>query len=145
MMIRNKRLLKTFRVAGLCESCQRYCKVREPHHLRAKGMGGNGVLDLRINLISLGGSVLLPDGRRLFGCACHHDVHTGKIAAERILRVVALREKVHVEEIIEVMDFLRRLVKPTEAQLRVALTELSPAAKQLALRELTEAKMLMGA
>jgi hypothetical protein len=78
MKILNAKLLKEFRQPGYCELCHLYVKVREPHHLRAKGMGGNGAIEIRINLIALGGSYKLFDGRRRFSCQCHHDIHQRK-------------------------------------------------------------------
>ena len=63
-------LLKLFRTEGECEVCERPCLVREPHHIRARGVGDVHRLDIRINLIALGSS------RPGLGCDCHERVHT---------------------------------------------------------------------
>lgn len=78
MKVIDEKLLGEFR-GWLCE----WCGLREwsvPHHLWARGMGGGGRLDVRINLISL--------------CAfCHNDVHAGLIQRCDLLAVVAARER----------------------------------------------------
>lgn len=142
MKIMNSKLLKEFRRAGFCEWCNCYCLVREPHHLRTKGFGGGSTLDVRINLISLGGSKKLPDGRRRFFCRCHTSLQGDAHRAQEVLSIVALREKVRPEEITEVMDWLRRLIRPTETQLMRAMEELTPAGRVIALKELNEAGIL---
>lgn len=144
MMVRNRKLLKEFRTPGFCECCSFYMAKREPHHLRSKGMGGNGVLDIRINLISLGGIVKLPDDRERFLCRCHRLIHDAEISALCVLEIVAMREKTTPEVITEVMDWMRRLVRPTPRQVQVALEELSPPASLIAIKELREAKRLTG-
>lgn len=139
------KLLKQFQGPGYCELCGLYAAVREPHHLWRKGHGGGGTLDIRINLISLGGSCLLPSGRRRFSCFCHDRIHNGKIAPAHVLAIVAAREGTTPETITEVMDLFRRLIRPSPADLRAGLAELSPSAEQLARRELTEAGILEAA
>jgi hypothetical protein len=139
MKITNARLLKEFRTPGYCECCNLYLQKREPHHLKRKGMGGNGVLDIRINLIALGGIVKLPQGRERFLCRCHRAIHDGAIPASSVLAIVALREGTAPAIITEVVDWMRRLVKPTGRQLAIALDELSPPARAIALKELAEA------
>jgi hypothetical protein len=140
MKIVNAALLKQFRTPGYCEICNFYVIKREPHHLRRTGMGGNGRLDVRVNLIALGGNLKLPDGRERFLCRCHRLIHDGKIPAERVLSIVALREKCNPVEIEEVLHWMRRLVKPTKSQIEAALRELSEGALAIALRELESEK-----
>lgn len=142
MQIRNQHLLREFRVAGYCEMCHLYVKIREPHHVKTKGTGGNSVLDVRCNLLSVGGSCKLPDGRRRFTCSCHHDFHAGKIPTAKLLAIVGERESVCVEVITEVLDWMHRLIKPTPSELREALEELTPPAWVLATRELVEAGVM---
>lgn len=141
MKIERPDRLDLFRTPGLCECCGRFANIREPHHLRAKGMGGTP-LDVAVNLIALGGSAKLTEGRRSFSCECHYRIHAGNISPDRILQIVAAREGVTAEHITEVMDWMQRLIKPTESQLRRALEELSPPALAIAALELIEAGML---
>ena len=143
MKIPNSALLDEYRQPGPCELCQRWAAVREPHHLRSKGMGGCPI-DIRINLISLGGTILLDDGHRRFSCACHRRYHDGHISAASILAVVAKREQTTPEVITEVMDWMRRLIKPTPHELARRLVELSGPAQVVATRELVEAGILDG-
>jgi hypothetical protein len=121
------------RCAPFCENCGTKVQRCEPHHLRAKGMGGNGILEVRINLIALG-------SQKLFSCQCHRNLHDGLIDPRRLLRIVAIRERLRVEEIVEVLDLFRRLVKPTQRELELGLASLSLAGMKLAQRELSEAK-----
>ena len=143
MKIPNPTLLDEFRHPGPCELCRRWAAVREPHHLRSKGMGGCPI-DIRINLISLGGTTLLDDGRRRFSCPCHRRYHDGNISAASVLGVVAAREQTTCEVITEVMDWMRRVVKPTPHELARRLAELSGPAQVVAKRELVEAGILDG-
>ena len=134
MKILNARLLKEFRMPGYCELCGFYFAKRQPHHLWRR----TPELSIRINLIALGGILKLPDGRERFLCRCHRKIHDGVISAERVLAIVALRERCTAEEIEEVMQSMRRTIKPTCGQLEIALGELSVGAKVIALRELAE-------
>ena len=68
------------------------------------------------------------------------DIHNGKIPRSVILSIVALREKCLPENIVEILEWMRRWVKPSTAQLIIALEELSLVAKVIAIRELQEAK-----
>jgi hypothetical protein len=130
MKIPNCPLRREFALPGYCELCGRFCRKREGHHL----WRCTPELTIRINLISLGSS-------RLYGCQCHREIHDGNLPASRVLLVVANREKCRVGEIIEVMHWMRRWVKPTEGQLARALEELSPPARLIAMKELDEAKV----
>lgn len=102
MIIIDLPLLATFRVPGSCEYCGRKCEVREAAHLWAKGAGGGGRLDLRVNLAGLGGPFL---------CACHHRLHQGELEPFPLLANVADREGVTVHEIADAIAEFRRLDK----------------------------------
>jgi hypothetical protein len=128
MKITNRKLRKEFAVPGSCEVCNRWCRKREGHHLWHR----TPEITIRVNLISLGSTPL-------FCCSCHWDIGNGKIPASRVLSIVAVRENCLPEEIAEVMAWMRRLVKPTAAQVENAMEELSPPARLIALKELAEA------
>lgn len=132
MKITNRKLLQEFRAPGYCEHCHLYVGKRQPHHLWRR----TPELTIRINLIALGGILKLPDGRERFLCQCHRDIHEGRIKASAVLSIVAQREKVSAEQIVEVMDWMRRLVRPTPMQLEKALEELTPGARDLAVKAL---------
>ena len=93
-------LLQWFRDAWRCEFCGHATKApTHPHHIYSRGAGR---LDIRINLIALGGA---------FCCNCHGLVHAGRIKREQLLKVVALRERT-TPEVIEAEVFrIRRLPK----------------------------------
>ncbi len=97
-------LLREFRTAGLCELCKRYCKLREPHHIFARGMGGGGRLDVRYNLIALGSTAIFHP--------CHGDIHAGKVSRDAVIEIVAAREGVSVEAVMDEIWRLRRTIKP---------------------------------
>jgi hypothetical protein len=113
MKIVNHKLLKEFARPGYCELCGKLCPVREGHHLQRRGHGGGFRLDVRINLISLGSSLLLPSGRCKVYCSCHRLVEAHLIEPARVVAVVALREGVTVENLGEVMRWFRRRIKPS--------------------------------
>src|ERR1700735_3886478 len=81
--------LELFRGPGRCSWCGKQCKNREPHHIFAKGMGGNKPPgDSRINLIALGAT-------QSFECPCHtfiHSQHDPKEARIMLWKLVAARE-----------------------------------------------------
>jgi hypothetical protein len=99
MRIVSEPLLDEFRHAPCCELCGAENKTgMDPHHLRSRGIGGGGRLDVRINIIT--------------ACRdCHSLIPTSKIGRERILQVVATREKTTPEIITAVMDSLAILPK----------------------------------
>lgn len=130
MKIIDKELLRQYRTPGRCEFCKRYCRVREPHHLEATGMGGGKRLDIPCNLIALGSSLG-------FQCTCHHDLHVGHISPEDMLAVVAVREGVMQDSILAVRWFLMRLPKDaTDGEIEYASSELTDEAKALLWRSL---------
>lgn len=86
-----------------CELC--HLRAGEPHHIRAKGMGGGGRCDHPFNLVSL--------------CRpCHTAVHNGSISREFLSRIVAEREDVSRSAMCEYLDWLLRQSKdrPVGAQ-----------------------------
>lgn len=96
-------LLATYRLKTHCELCgTRLRYPAHPHHVRAKGMGGGGRLDIAINLIALGG----PWEK---DCNCHGRLHDGNIPREAVLEVVARREGLSVEELNQKLDEARRV------------------------------------
>ncbi len=98
MRIVDETVLDEFRGPGKCEWCGFRCYALHPHHLWARGMGGGGRLDVRINLIGL--------------CwVCHSDVHHGDISRQDLLAVVAAREGKLQSEIEEEIWRLRRTPK----------------------------------
>lgn len=132
MKIERPKLLKEFALPGLCEICKETCGKREAHHLRSRTPS----LDIRINLISVGSTLS-------WECDCHSSYHAGKIPPNRILEIVAAREKVKVDDVTTVMDLFRRLIKPTQSQLVKAVNELAQeSARKLAFREIDEAGIL---
>jgi hypothetical protein len=140
MMIENETLLDEFRTPGPCELCRRFAQTREPHHIQCRGFGGGQRLDIRVNLVSVGGSAKKKgQSFRKFACHCHKLAQSYKIDTDYILAIVARREFVRMEEITEVMDFMNRVLRPTPDQLAAALGALSDGARLLAIRELTEA------
>lgn len=82
-------------------------------------------MDIRINLIALCHS-------------CHRKFHDGHEKRDTFLEIVAKREKTTVAVIVEVTDLFRHLLKPTDEELLEGLAGLSPKARELAERELTE-------
>ncbi len=129
MKILNRNLRREFAQPGCCELCGEPCVIREGHHL----LSCTPELTVRINLISLGST---PG----FQCACHSLAHAGKVSKYVIRELVAMREGVSVEDIVAVMEFFRRMNKPTKLQLTTAAHELPVGAFLLAKRELTEAR-----
>ncbi len=102
--------LALFRGPGRCSYCGKRCKVREPHHILAKGMGGNKPPgDSRINLIALGSTQGLQ-------CPCHSLIHsTGspKVIRATLIDLVAIREGVKADVIESALLELRRCGKWT--------------------------------
>lgn len=99
MRVKDENLLALFRGAGPCGWCNRWCRERHPHHLFGRGMGGAWRLDIRVNLIALGGP---------FDCNCHGQVHQGHIQRCDLLAVVAAREGVQQADIEAEVYRLRR-------------------------------------
>jgi hypothetical protein len=81
----DEQLLADFRGPGTCEWCGRQVVRREPHHIYARGMGGGGRLDVRVNLVALCAPFSGGDD-------CHDAAHDGRITKDDLLPVVAGRE-----------------------------------------------------
>lgn len=96
MIIKDEPLLDEFR-AKRCEYCGYHAAC--PHHLWARGIGGGGRLDIRVNLVAL--------------CTvCHTQHHAGNPPYKAVLlNIVAAREGVTVDEIHETVWALRRAPK----------------------------------
>lgn len=126
MKIVCEQTLDMFRTPRTCEHCLKPCKP-DPHHLWAKGMGGGGQIDVRINLCSL--------------CrTCHTLLHDGNLDRDTLLNIVARRERVPATSIKDVIYLVRRLRKNADKQAIWEAIELldEPASRMLARRELAE-------
>lgn len=100
MIIIDEKLLDEFRTNGRCEWCGFYCQRREAAHIFARGMGGGGRLDIRINLVGLGGP-----GE----CDCHGSSHRGDAPTQiDLLAIVAQREGRLQDDIEDEIHLLRR-------------------------------------
>lgn len=104
MKIISETTLDLYRGPGRCEWCKKPCSKREPHHLRCRGQGSSKRIDIPINLIALGSTLL-------FQCSCHTKIGAANIKAFEVLAVVAAREDTTPEAITEVMDLIIRLPK----------------------------------
>jgi len=104
MKILDEALLDEFRTVGRCDVCGRSCLFREPHHIWARGMGGGGRLDVRINLLAVGQS-------RTYQCSCHGLIHNGAINRDDLLLIVARREKTTPDDITTEIRRLQRANK----------------------------------
>ena len=114
-----------------CEYCRKTGPC-EAAHVFAKGMGGGKTMDIRCNLVALG---------HAFSCACHASNHAGhEPTHDDLLLVVAVRERVKQDDIIDMVHWLRRLDKSASREkIERALRELRGGARRLAIRELVEA------
>lgn len=101
MLVIDEPLLNEFRQKGRCEWCARKRQTC-PHHLHARGMGGGGRLDIRVNLVAL--------------CQeCHDNHHLGNRPLRcDLLAVVAAREKTTQDQILEEIWRLRRTPGKTQ-------------------------------
>jgi HNH endonuclease len=98
MRIEDKGLLREFGLKKRCEFCHqppRRGTLLDAHHLFARGMGGGGRLDIRVNLVALCRS-------------CHTDTHAGHIIRAALLAIVAQREGVMQDDIVTEIARLRR-------------------------------------
>lgn len=99
--------LEMFRGPGRCSWCGKTCKAREPHHIFARGMGGNKPPgDSRINLIALGSS-------QGFECPCHMKIHSEAIDQELLLAIVGAREGLGRSDVRKILFCLARCTKDT--------------------------------
>lgn len=89
----DKELLAEFHRRGLCERCRQRRKT-EPHHVFGRGVGGGTRLDIRLNLLAL--------------CHdCHRLYHDGKVPRAELVAIVAAREKLTTDEVIDHVNRLR--------------------------------------
>ncbi len=103
MIFVSETTLDAFRTPGRCELCGMQLKRRYPHHVRARGMDGGKQLDIRINLLALGGD---------FDCACHRRCHDqGRPSYDRLLDLIGARERCKAEDIDIVTSLILRLDK----------------------------------
>ncbi len=105
MKVIDEATLDRFRGPGKCELCCKMVRQREAHHVVCRGMGGGSRLDVPINLLSLCATFAGGDN-------CHHAAHNARsVSRDRLLLIVALREGVTVESIVDDIHRLRRLDK----------------------------------
>ena len=119
MRIIDNALLAEFRSVRACELCGKTLwRNAVPHHVLARGMGAGARVDHRINLVALGDD---------FSCPCHRARHAQGKFTQRLLELVAVRERVTVADIQELMAWLRRLghkgPRPTQAEALAMLAE----------------------
>lgn len=97
IMKSNERLLDEFRGPGNCEVCGVWCYGRDAHHAFERGVNSWKRIDLPWNLISLG--TMFPGPAS--SCGCHARYHAGILKRGRILEVIAAREGLTVQWIID--------------------------------------------
>ena len=104
MKIVNDDLLAEFRCRPACEVCGRSTAAgADPHHLLARGMGGGNQMDVRENLIAL--------------CrTCHTAAHAGNIKRGNLVRLVAKREGLLPDELMDRLHELQRRTTPMSDQ-----------------------------
>jgi hypothetical protein len=101
--------LKMFRGPGRCSWCGKHC-ITVPHHIFAKGMGGNRPPgDARINLIAVGAEL---------ECPCHTFIHSDARTSpgkkkRQLIDLVAAREGALPFEILEALCDLSNCTKDT--------------------------------
>lgn len=94
--IENPELLDAFRSLRRCEWCGKPVERCQPHHILAKGMGGGGQMDHRLNLIGL--------------CAlCHGLLQAGAQNKLACIAYVAGREGFAPEYVLNELYRLRRI------------------------------------
>lgn len=100
--------LDLYRGRGTCEFCFRPCRVRHPHHIFGRGVGGGKRLDLRITLASLGHD---------FECPCHRGYHDrADPSKEELLCIVGRREHCTPEAIEDVVALILRVPKDASVE-----------------------------
>jgi hypothetical protein len=100
MIIKDEKLLASFRRKKNCEWCGRSCPDGcDPHHAIVKrGLGGGSRLDHKLNLVALDRS-------------CHNDVHAGVLTKYDMAAIIAQREGVTQDFVFSECERLRRLDK----------------------------------
>jgi hypothetical protein len=105
MRIINQELLDLFGTELFCGLCGYKLRHKpEVHHVFSRGAGR---LDIRINLIPLGGP---------WDCGCHHRFHDGRIKRDDILAAVSRREGFTTESIELTVYALRRAGKSADPE-----------------------------
>lgn len=100
MIVKDEALLQEFREKCRCECCGEWCPGgTDAAHVFARGMGGGGRMDVRINLVSL----------KRAHHRSHHD--GGKPTRADLLKIVAKREGLSVDELREKLWALVREAK----------------------------------
>lgn len=85
MTITDESMLDNFRGPGRCDLCWKECLATEPHHVKAKGIGGGSRLDISINLLRVGSTLR-------WCCPCHNAIHNGHVPKDDVINAVAKRE-----------------------------------------------------
>lgn len=99
MKIIDEALLDEFRQSGYCEWCGRWFVRLDAAHVFARGMGGGGRLDVRVNLLGL--------------CRRDHDLHHAghKPTRDDLIALIAKREGLTPEAVVAEITRLRNLPK----------------------------------
>lgn len=130
MIIKNDKLLDTFRGPGFCELCKKPCPVRTPHHVYERGIGGARRLDVSLNLLALG---------PVYVCKCHDKYHSHDISRAKCLEAVARREGSTAEDVQMVLLWLINLpAMLTPLRLAEAMEKLTPEQQRLAEKALRD-------
>lgn len=109
MKLINPKLRKLITSIGRCELCGIACKP-DCCHLFAKGHGGGRQLDVHWNLFA--------------ACRIDHcNVDQGRIHKDRVIGVIARRERCDVQDIVPLIWLLRRLDKFTSYESLALLVE----------------------
>lgn len=88
MIVKDDALLDEFRKRGRCEICHEWRHRLFPHHFHGRGMGGGSQMDVRENLLAL--------------CwKCHEDCHWARVERKEQLRLIARREKMTPEQVMD--------------------------------------------
>lgn len=103
MIYRCEATLVLFRGSGNCAFCKKAVSRREPHHVKRRGMGSSGRLDLSINIIPL--CAVFTGGEN-----CHHNAEHGLPPSdEDCFTIIAKREGTNVHAIEEVLALILRM------------------------------------
>lgn len=110
MIHESESTLDLFRTPGRCAWCGKSCRLREPAHIFACGMGSGKRLDIRVNLVALGSTLA-------YECSCHTKHHNGqKPTHADLLEIAARREQTTPEDIVRVVYLLLYLPKQPAAR-----------------------------
>lgn len=102
MTVTDETLLDKYRHKARCENCGALSPGQlDPHHLFAKGIGGGGRVDIDENLLAL--------CRR-----CHSKFHDGNIPRGAFVQIVAKRQGMTPDEVVEAVMRVRNRRKPVQ-------------------------------